>query len=87
MWALWVTLFDFGFTTPCHTFRIYVLALKIPLLIARYHGYLFEFRPYIFRSLKRRSDSILGTFYHDSLHVNIFKTLITSLFEDIWFSN
>ena len=28
-----------------------------------------------------------GTFYHDSLRAKIFKTLIISLFEDIWVSN
>ena len=31
-----------------------------------------------------RSDSILGTFYNDSLRAKILKTLMTSLFEDIW---
>ena len=36
---------------------------------------------------KGGSDSILGTFHHDSLRAKIFKTLITSLFEDIWVSN
>ena len=29
----------------------------------------------------RRSGSILGSFYRDSLHVQAFKTLITSLFK------
>ena len=44
MWGLRVTLFHFDLTTPCHdhTFRIHVLALEIPLLTARYHGYLFR---------------------------------------------
>ena len=40
-----VTLSDFGFTPgftiPCHTCRINVSALKIPLHTARYHGYPF----------------------------------------------
>ena len=35
---------------------------------------------------KRRSDSILGTFHHDSLRAKILKTL-TSLFEDVWVLN
>ena len=39
------------------------------------------------RFRQRRSDSILGNFYHDSLRAKIFKTLITSLFEAIWVSN
>ena len=32
----------------------------------------------------KRFDSILGTYYRDSLRAKIFKTLITSLLEDIW---
>ena len=34
-------------------------------------------------SIDDRSDSVLGTVYHDSLQAKIFKTLMTSLFEDI----
>ena len=36
---------------------------------------------------KRRSDSILGTFYHDPLRAQRFQMLITALFESIWGSN
>ena len=32
---------------------------------------------------KRSSDSVLGTFYHESLHAQRFQTL----FENIWVSN
>ena len=33
------------------------------------------------------SDTILETFYRDSMRAQSFQTLITSLFESIWFSN
>ena len=33
------------------------------------------------------ANSILVTFYHDSLRPKIFKAFITSLFEGIWVSN
>ena len=39
------------------------------------------------RYLQRRSDTILGTFYCESMHTQWFQTLITLLFKDCWVSN
>ena len=38
-------------------------------------------------SAKGGLTQFLGPFYHDSLSAKIFKTLITSSFEDFWVSN